>query len=158
MKKVIYISISKKEVLTEDYSQIFSLIKHILKDKDKVLEKRNSWDVIFPEYKDDSREAYQIPEIQNWIKKSLDAGIPWFYLLNCDAELPGMLMLLLAVCCSEPCYGEGLYVSLSKEKLLPFLDKNFVNLNCFIDDNGLSDEIGKAATNAASGFILGLLK
>lgn len=141
MKKLLCVAVSKEEILKEKFYPLLSMMDEVSKNKDKLLRAKNTWEIYFPDYDNDSRETFQIPEIRNWIKKSLDAGVPWFYFLNFDPKTPGMFAILLAVYCSENESDGQLSVLLDKRKIVEFLEKNFDNLNQFTDKNGISEEI-----------------
>lgn len=91
------VTIDKMDVLMEDFSNIQGLIESYTKDREKLLASRNTWEVNFFGYDDDPREIPEIPEVVNWIRKSVDAGIPWFYFMR--TEQPSYGLLSFMICC-----------------------------------------------------------
>ncbi len=82
------INISKESVLIEDFRDIFDLIHEIISKPDGISEAQNSWNVNFPDYGDAPEKLPDIPEVVNWIERSLDIGVPWFYFLKLDKDDP----------------------------------------------------------------------
>ncbi|GEM_PF-201658 len=145
-------AIGKRDVLMEDFSNVVSLIEEVASDREMLLEARNSWEVIFEGYDDDPREIPEIPEVTNWIERSLDEGIPWFYFMRCEGNTLGLLIFMI-VCAGVPDKNiRGRYL-FDRDRLATFIEKNFENLNRFMDAYGIGDDIGRAVTDDVMGFI-----
>lgn len=144
--------VSKTDVLTEDYSGIFDLINSFIVDSERLVAARNTWDLFFEGYDDDPREIPDIPEIVNWIDKSISAGIPWFYFMRTGGDSAGLLSFM--VCCGterDPDIPEQYYFD--QGKLMRFVDKGLDNLSVFVEDNNIPEDVGRAAANSVLEFI-----
>ncbi len=155
-RRLNFIAISKEDVIREDFSYIMSLINSIAGNLEMVFEMRNTWEVNFYGYDDDLRELPEIPEVVNWVEKSVDAGIPWFYFLRCEPESIGV-HVFLAICCMEPDPFERRRYVFDLEKLEQFLYRNFHNLNAFLERFEIPEEVGIAATDKVMALINALL-
>lgn len=131
----VIMSITKDEIEKEDFTYIWSYISSVSRNREMLLKSRNILDICFPEYINDVREIYEIPEIVRWLKKSLDMGIPWFYFLNYKWENTGLLLLLEAFCYSEKVQiSDSMYtLKIDNGKYAEFLEINFCNLNYFME-------------------------
>ena len=151
------VAISKMDVLMEDYTNIFELIKTIVADTQKLFTSRNTWEVFFEGYVDDPREIPDIPEVVNWFKKSIEAGIPWFYFMNTTKPAIGLLTFI--TCCSaerDSDYSKRYYFE--PEKINLFVKKNLDNLANFVKVYDIPNEIGIAATDKILEIIKDLLQ
>lgn len=152
MCKVTVVAIQKLDVLMEDFSYVLELIQNIAADKKKLIECRNSWEVIFSGYDDDPREVVEIPEIVNWMEKSIDAGIPWFYFMRCNNDSIGLKVFMTA-CSAEPDPHIPERYLLDRDKLLLFAKKNLHNLEVFADQYHIPEDISHAAADDVMKFI-----
>lgn len=150
------VEISKMDVLMEEYTSVFEMIKSIVSDKQRLFSSRNTWEVFFEGYDDDPREIPDIPEVVNWYKKSIEEGIPWFYFMNITKPAIGLLTFI--ICCSanrDPDnYGRYYF---EPEKVNSFVKKNLDNLASFAKKYDIPDELGVAAADEILKFINGLL-
>lgn len=121
MGSICVVSIKKMDVLTENFSNIKKLIKNIASNSQRLLEARNTWEIMFEGYDDDQREISDIPEIVNWIKQSIDEGIPWFYFVRNPKESLSFFVIMCCYRTRNPEHTERVYFE--EEKLLPFIDK-----------------------------------
>ncbi len=94
----------------------------------------SSLDIFFPEYIEDSREIFQIPEIMSWLKNSIEAEIPWFYFLNNKFKNNGLHLLPHAYCnpVNISKVNNGYIVQLDNQSFAEYFEKNFINVNKFI--------------------------
>lgn len=136
-------AITKDEIEKEDFSHVWSYISSVSRNNKMLLKSRNILDICFPEYIHDVREIYEIPEIVQWIKKSLNVGIPWFYFLNYNWKNAGLSILLEAFFYIEKVQiNDSTYtLKMSNEKYKEFLEVNFCNLNDFMEKNEISMDI-----------------
>jgi hypothetical protein len=148
-------AVSKSEVLTGDFSIISSTIKRLTKNREMTLCKRASAEIFFPEYDDDPRELYEIPEVRSWFMETIAQGIPWFYFFE---QSKGMgLMLLFCCTCNVEFQGingdnHRLLVSLEEQKW--WLEHNFLNLNKFTESNKISLEVNKEISCGVSNWFM----
>ncbi len=152
MAGTVMVHIPKIDVLMEDFLNIQTLIQHFTEDKEKLIEARNSWEVLFLEYDDDPREIPDIPEVVNWIKRSVEAGIPWFYFLNADADAIALDMFM--ICCGAE--HDPLYVNryiFEESRILSFVEKNLKNLEKFVEKYEIPESIGHRALDEVLKFI-----
>ena len=98
---MMFLDIPQMDVFTEDYSSVFSVIENAAKKENGLLELRSSWEILFSAYDDDPREIPDIPEVANWIRKSVSAGVPWLYLLRQEKEPDSSLILFVIICCGR---------------------------------------------------------
>jgi hypothetical protein len=146
------VAIQKLDVQMEDYSYIQGLIADNASDINKLIEARNTWEVFFAEYDDYTREIFEIPEIINWIKGSVEAGIPWFYFMKATSDSLGLSVFMTAYAGNSDSEVPGRYF-LDKDKTLLFINKNFENLNLFSEKYAIPDEVVRAATDAVMEYI-----
>lgn len=107
-------------------------------------------------YDDDPREVSDIPEIVNWIKQSVEAGIPWFYFMSTDGQALGLSTFLICGGADhDPDYPERYFFD--RGKILPFIKKNLNNLAAFVDKYDIPFDVGKTATDEVMRFIAQLL-
>lgn len=152
MAGTVMVHIPKIDVLMEDFLNIQTLIQHFTEDKEKLIEARNSWEVLFLEYDDDPREILDIPEVVNWIKRSVEAGIPRFYFLNADADAIALDMFM--ICCGAE--HDPLYVNryiFEESRILSFIEKNLKNLEKFVEKYEIPESIGHRALDEVLKFI-----
>ena len=147
-----FISISKMDVLMEDFSNIQSFIDELVLDKENLIKVRNTWEVFFTEYDDDPREISEIPEVVNWIKQSVEEGIPWFYFMRCTEDTMGLPVFLTCCGADKDPIGQGRYI-FNKDRLLLFIQKNLKNLEEFTEKYDIPEEICNCVTDDVMGFI-----
>jgi len=141
--------IPKEDVENLDYSKITSIIKHLSKNSNILKEKRQTMDICFYGYDDDSRELFEIQEVMRWMKKSLDYKIPWFYFLSTDTKNSAMILHITALCNfedTEKTNNRGDLLFFSGEIIARFFVINFSILNNFMEKHGLTIELNKEIT------------
>ncbi len=118
---------------------------------------RNSWEVFFMGYDDDPRELPDIPEVANWIEQSVEAGIPWFYFMRAAQDSLGLITFMT-------CYGSdhdpdhpGRYF-FNKDRTLAFVKKNLDNMESFVEEKNIPEEVGCAATDDIMGIVQSILQ
>ena len=143
-----FLDIPQMDVFTEDYSSVFSVIEDAAKKENGLLELRSSWEILFLAYDDDPREISDIPEVANWIRKSVSAGVPWLYLLRQEKEPACSLILFVIICCGEISEDPpGVYID--KEQFRQFVDQNFANLEAFVSRYDMPEDlVGQTANDA----------
>jgi hypothetical protein len=137
-------AVPKSEVVSGDLSTLVALVKKLTKNKEMTISKRSSAEIFFPEYDFDPRELYQIPEVRQWFRKTIDEEFPWFYFLNHDKGIG----LTLLYCCACKVSFQGIYDNKHSLQLDPdetdwWLEQNFMNLNQFVEANGIAEEINR---------------
>lgn len=141
------IIVSKEEVSRMDYDFLWHILNRFTVQKDILINSVNSLDISFYGYDYDPRELFQIPEILNWLKGSIEIGIPWFYFLMLSRENVGMNLLIHAFCSCKSVKKQGnIYLTqYDNYKLSEFIYINYVNLNLFLQkhkiDGGIREEI-----------------
>lgn len=143
-----FLDIPQMDVFTEDYSSVFSVIEDAAKKENGLLELRSSWEILFLAYDDDPREIPDIPEVANWIRKSVSAGVPWLYLLRQEKEPACSLILFVIICCGEISEDPpGVYID--REQFRQFVDQNFANLEAFVSRYDMPEDlVGQTANDA----------
>ena len=76
MEDICMVAIQKEDVWMEDFTNANTLIRSIASNRQQLLAMRNRWEVFFLGYDDDPREIPDIPEVVNWIERSVEVGIP----------------------------------------------------------------------------------
>ncbi len=148
----VMVPIPKMDVLMEDFTNMNALIQQFTANREELINARNSWEVFFLGYDDDPREIPDIPEVVNWIEQSVEAGMPWFYFMNADDDSMGLSTFM--ICCGaehDPKYPNR-YI-FNKERILPFIKKNFDNLTSFAEEYNIPDPVGIAASDTVMNFI-----
>ena len=141
------IRIPKEEVDLLSLDYIHLLLKRITKTREMAEQNRNKLEIFFNVYDNDSRELFEIKEVCDWVKFTIDSGFPWFYILTQSEPAIGMKVLF-------HCYSDTKKVQLidrtwkvviDNKKGIDFLEKNFHNLNLFCEemkfDRSINDEI-----------------
>lgn len=146
MNDIQLVTIDKTDVLTESFSNIKGLVQMLAEDKEKLYASRNTWEVTFWGYDEDPREIPEIPEVVNWIKKSVEEGIPWFYFMRADRSSYGLLTFMVCCCADRDGACCGRYV-FERDRVMEFIKKNFDNLADFVEAHDIPDELGRAATD-----------
>ncbi|MGL5921837.1 chlororespiratory reduction 6 domain-containing protein [Chroococcidiopsis sp.] len=137
-------AVSKSEIIGSDLSTLDTLVKRLTKNKEMTISKRASAEIFFPEYDSDPRELYQIPEVRRWFRKTIDEEFPWFYFLNHNVGIS----LTVLYCCTCKVSFQGIYDNKHGLELDPdetgwWLEQNFLNLNKFVEVNGISEKINR---------------
>lgn len=149
------IGISKKEVDTLDFTGVLSTFSHISKNVAFRNKFRSSCSVCFPQYTDDPRELYQIPEVVCWIRQTIELDIPWFYFLSMDSHSGIKIILLSCVIVeSQKKIDNSMHVQIDNESLSEFLITAFLNLNTFTEKYGVNLEINKELSKKIAKFLV----
>lgn len=155
------IAIPKSEIVSQSFSFVNEFMERLSANKKFLIESRSSLDIFFPEYDDDPCEIFQIPEIMMWLQKSIDIGIPWFYFLNTKGKNTGLHLLVHSYCSpvtitSSPVEimknRRGYLVNYSGSDLGHFLEKNFINMNCFMEKHNIGLEINKEISSGITEY------
>ena len=152
MAGTVMVPIPKMDVLMEDFSNLSALTQQFTVNREMLINARNSWEVFFMGYDDDPREIPDIPEIVNWIERSVEAGIPWFYFMNADADSKGLI--IFTICCGAE--HDSTYPNryiFNKEKILLFIKKNLDNLTDFTKKYNIPDSVEIAASDTVISFV-----
>ncbi|TVX95190.1 DUF4365 domain-containing protein [Cohnella terricola] len=139
------VAIPQKEILTGSYDYIINFIDRLSKNKDMLIKSRATLDIFFPAYDEDEREIFQIPEIMDWLKGSINIGIPWFYFLDTRTRNTGLTLLMHSYCKKTKTIrtDAGHMVEFDGNDLAKFIEQNYINLNTFTEENKLSLKINK---------------
>lgn len=156
MKGMNLVAIEKMDVLMEDYSKIVGLIHSVAGDMDRLIEARNTWEVFFAEYNEDPREIPMIPEVVNWIKQSLAAGIPWFYFMRTAPNSMG-LRTFMVTCCGDPDPEDDTRYLFDKNRVMEFVNKNMENLESFTEEYGIPEAVSLAAAEDIMAVVMEML-
>lgn len=157
MADICMVAIQKEDVLMEDFTTINTLISNIASNRQQLLEMRNRWEVFFLGYDDDPREIPDIPEVVNWIKKSVEAGIPWFYFMRGEQNSSGLITFMLCCGSGHDLDHPGRYI-FEKDRTLAFIKKNLENLQEFAEKYNIPDDVGRAATDTVMGMVQDILE
>ena len=149
------IGISKDEVDTLDYTGVLSTFSHISKNVVFRNKFKSSCSICFPQYNDDPRELYQIPEVVSWIRLSIELNIPWFYFLSIDSHSGIKIILLSCVIHeSQKRIDNSMHVELNNKSLSEFLTTAFLNLNTFTETFEVNFEINKELSKKIGDFFV----
>jgi hypothetical protein len=108
----------------------------------------NTLNISFLGYDNDSREIFEIPEIQKWVKYSmLEEKIPWFFFLSKDTSSSSIKALALCYC-AEPVMGENGTIKFQpmQNKIQEFCVINFSNMNDFMKEYEFNDSLKTEAS------------
>ncbi|MBU0968741.1 MAG: DUF4365 and DUF1817 domain-containing protein [Proteobacteria bacterium] len=149
------VGIEKIHVVQKDPNSLFLWQEEITKTRQMMLEKRAKVDFWFPGWDEDSRELYQIPEIREYFKSTLELGFPWVYWLQPDFGWQGYGLLFTCICPLDICkkVGNQMCVETSGPEIAKWLEFNFHNLNIFTEKNNIPEEINKELSGNISRFI-----
>lgn len=142
------LAILKKDIEVLNLEPILSIIRRYSSNTKNLSESANSLAIFFPEYSEDEREIFQIPEIMKYLKYSIDCGIPWFYFISLYDRAFGLNFLIESYC---PSYlvkiiGNNYLMSYDSKELEYFMFKSFDNLNKFIEEHNLNEHINEDIT------------
>ena len=142
--------IPKNDVVNVGFDYIEAVLARLSKNMDLTLRSRSTVNLFFPDYDDDPRETYEIPEVRAWFIASVQHGIPWFCFLDIGPKYSAVGLLACCVCeieSSEP-RKAGNMLRFRPESFLQFIESNFENLNRFTESRGISEEINKELSNS----------
>lgn len=150
----ITVGIPKSDVYSLKFDSINNIIDKLSKSKKMLINARNTLELFFPEYDDEEREIYQIPEIMDWLRGSVDCNIPWFYFLNYKMNNAGLKVLLHSQCIkiSEYKQKDKNLVLYDKSSLNSFYLRNFDIMNKFMEKNNIDEEINKEISDGIISF------
>lgn len=154
-------AITKAEIENEDFSDILNYISVVSRNSRMLTESRTTLEIFFPEYADDTREIFQIPEVVSWIDKSLAIGIPWFYFLDYRKKNIGLMLLLESFCATNKIRKNenySLLVEIDMGMYARFMEINFYNLNRFTEENGISEDINAEISDGIISYYESRLK
>ncbi|MFQ6860852.1 MAG: DUF4365 domain-containing protein [Beduini sp.] len=139
------IGIPKSDIYSMKLDSIRLVIDKLSKSKEKLIKARNTLELCFPEYDNDKREIYEIPEIMNWLVHTMDCNIPWFYFLNYKIDSIGLKLLMHSQCIKVNRYKQTdkHLILYDKYSVGNFFVKNFDILNKFIEKNNIDEEINR---------------
>ena len=139
------LAIPKSQILNKEFDCVNNLINRLSLNREILVNSRTTIDIFFPEYNTDSREIFQIPEIMEWLKTSINIGIPWFYFLNYKYKNNGLNLLVHSYCQVEETYKKNnkYLFNYNKLDMKNFLEKSFTSMNIFMDKNHIDLEINK---------------
>ena len=149
------VGIERIHVVQNDPISLFLWQEEITKTRQMMLEKRAKVEFWFPGWEADRRELYQVPEIREYLKSTLELGFPWVYWLQSDSGWLGYSLLFSCVCPLDICkkVGDQMYVETSGPEIAKWLELNFRNLNNFTEKNSIPEEINKELSGNISRFI-----
>lgn len=153
-------SIPKEDVNNGSMDTVLNIIKRLSKNKKMLLDKRSSVEIFFPDYNDDERELYDIPEIRQWFQNSMDQNIPWFYFLNGKNITIGLSLLF--ICCVNikrvKIVNNIHKLEPNREDIEEWMNQNFINLNIFTNQNNIDLETNKEVSNTMSEAFMKMFK
>ncbi len=151
---LLLICIPKEDIEGKKFDYISSILKKITKNKEMMLQSRSTIDIFFPEYDNDCREIFDIPEIMEWLYNSIEFGIPWFYFLAHKEKNAGLKLLLESYAMIGKIIRKenGFLVEIDSDGFAKFFDKNFINLNRFTEQNRIPIEINKEVSEGIFDF------
>ena len=155
--EALLIAIPEADIKAKSMHAIRMVLERLCSNKDLLLKKRNTVEVFFPDWDDDSREIYEIPEIRSWVSASFEAEIPWFYFVNFRFPFNTLRILLACGCpVSEQKGADGGYLLFSESKDRDkWLKANFSSLNHFTDSNSIDVSINKEVCEGVMGALSG---
>lgn len=143
--KYMFLAISQLEVETMNFDKIKNLVDRLEANGETLYNSRNTFEIFFPDYDDDKREVFDIPEVSKWLIQSIEEELPWFYLLRLQPIAIGMKLLLHGFCRKEKVeIIDGRYLfNYNINDMHMFLEKNFANLNKFTEKNDISISVNE---------------
>lgn len=151
------LAIPKSQILNKKFDCINNLINRLSINKEILVNSRTTIDIFFPEYNMDPREIFQIPEIMEWLKTSINIGIPWFYFLDYKYKNNGLNLLVHSYCHVEETYKKEnkFLFNYNKLDMKNFLERNFTSMNIFMDKNDIDLEINKEISDGIITYYIG---
>jgi hypothetical protein len=125
-----------------DYSELNGFLEKCLETPEALYKSHSILDVFIEGYDEDTRELYEIPEVVNWVNKSIYRGMPWFYFLTPYDESQGLHLIMLCYIATPEQDKEGCWkFEPDTSKINDFIKMNMQNLASFINDKLDGDEI-----------------
>lgn len=147
------VAIQKDDIESMTFTGIDNFFDSLASTTSMLLKARSTIDIFFPDYDDDSREIFQVPEIQAWLRRSVSRGTPWFYFLDHRYKNAGLSLLLHVFCTSVDVQPEtgGYWVIGDSRGVADLVDSSFVALNDFTErhhlDQAINEEISLGILN-----------
>lgn len=153
----IAIGISKDEVNTLDFSDVMATFEALSRNKTIRNKFMSACSLFFPEYDDDPREIIQIPEVMQWLKKSISYNVPWFYFLD-TSKTSGIHLLLFAYAnpLLRPQKNGFIYAEIDARETAKFLEHAFVNLNAFTELYNVGFDDNKKISEKLANYFLSM--
>lgn len=150
---ILALAIPKEEIETLSMHSVNSFLAKLGKNSELLHSKRNTIEVYFPDYDDDPREMHEIPEFRDWVIRSIDLGVPWFYFLNTLEPHPSLTWLYGCGCPVTVVKrtSEKHYLSTDPKDRQEWMEKNFSNINKFVESNGIPEELNEKACREVMG-------
>ncbi|MFN0197957.1 MAG: DUF4365 domain-containing protein [Planctomycetaceae bacterium] len=139
-------SIDKDDVLTCNTAPLLDWQAKLSKTKEMTLSKRAKCEFWFDGWDDDPRELFEIPEVREYYKKTMEHQFPWIYWLEPDNHWTGYMLLLACLCpisTKVPVHGTNYIETDGVEPVMEWMNQNFQNLNVFTDQHDIDIEINK---------------
>ncbi|MDO5423712.1 MAG: DUF4365 and DUF1817 domain-containing protein [Eubacteriales bacterium] len=140
-----FIGISKREVEDLEFDNILTIMERLSKNQETLRKAHSTLDIFFPEYDRDPRMLARIPEVGQWLRRSVEIRIPWFYFWSTQPKSAG-LSLLLQACCTYEIVHTGQQEIVAKyenRELEQFFAINFQNLNAFMERYHLEETLNE---------------
>jgi len=137
------VTITRAEIEQMNFDEILKFMEDRQRNKEMLINSRCTMDISFIEYSEDERELFEIPEIMNWLKNSIDIGIPWFYFLNTKWKNAALTLLVYAFCKSTKYVKteEKIFVQLDNYEFGEFLESNLYIMNQFMERHELPIDV-----------------
>ncbi len=148
--------INKAHILAGNIEPLFEWQSQLMKTKEMMLSKRGKVEFWFPEWLNDKRELYRIPEVRKYMKSTLVNGFPWIFWL-----LPGgswssykLLFSCTTTVDSDARVGNSMRIETSPEARAEWIMLNYHNLNMLTETNNLSEDINREMSENLHSFIV----
>ena len=136
---------SKEDLLSLNMDFYENIVTRRFKTLETTLDARGKLGIGFSDYDFDPREIYEIDEVRRWFERSIEIGIPWFYLLTTKDGGSSMRIFLFCTCDfqSHSKTDTKTYLQTKPEDRENWLSRNFAILNKFTDENNIPFEINQ---------------
>ncbi len=142
--KHLIIGIDRASVENCDPSILLMWQERLAKSKDMMLAKRAMTEFWFADWDDDPRELFQISEVRDFFRASVEMKFPWIYWLRSGSPWHGYKLLFACLCSVKPTEQEGGYLlNVNSESLQSWIKTQFDCLNTFTDEHDLGLEVNK---------------
>ncbi|MFZ7132791.1 MAG: DUF4365 domain-containing protein [Eubacteriales bacterium] len=140
-------SISKEEVEACSFDSYLRFIKRLTKNEKMLLRMHSCIELFFPDYQNDSRELFEIPEVINWFSTAIRDKIPLSYFLSYDIKSYSILLISYSQNMKylkeiQKTNGK-IYIHYEKEAFINLLEQILDNLNNFCDEHPVAETLNE---------------
>ena len=145
----IILRVPKNDVNNLDIEPVIKAIERFQQSSELILNLKNSIDISFDDYEDDSRELFEIEEVCNYADTLYKSHNCWPYLMAMDNAAAFMRLLFCIYVPFKKTEEKELKkfkIEFEDKEAWPFIEGLFGDLNSYCEEKGLSMETNREIT------------